>query len=116
MTRDEAITQTRQWMERGIPEREIRDQLQRHGITGRAADGVVQEAYRSRLKLFGKRSFAFERWQLVVFCVGALLVIAAPFTGAPWTMFGGFNITMFLVAGIGISLMIGAVKLRPKVK
>src|SRR6516165_4500642 len=111
MTRDEAVAQTRQWMERGITEREIRDQLERQGFAGRAADGVVQDAYRSRLKMVGKRSFAFEKKQLIVFCLGALCVIGSPFTGAPWSMFGGFNITMFVVAGFGIFLMIGAVKM-----
>ena len=116
MTRDEAVTQTRQWMERGITEREIRDQLERQGFAGRAAYGVVQEAYRSRLKMYGKRSYAFEKKQLIVFCIGALCVLGSPFTAAPWSMFGGFNITMFIVAGLGIALMIGAVKLRPKLK
>jgi hypothetical protein len=103
-------------MEGRASEREVREQLQRMGFVGREADGIVQEAYRSRLRFFGKRSIEFEKKQLAVFILGGIMVCLAPFAGAPWTLFGGFNLIPFFVAGLGIVFMITAVKLRPKDK
>ncbi len=116
MNRDEAVVLARQGMESGASEHEVREQLRRAGYTGSAADGIIQDAYRSRLKLTGRRSTEFERKQLIVFISGGLLLLGAPFVAPPWSMFGGFNIVPFVLGAVGIVLMIGAVKMRPKFK
>ena|SRR5260221_6717700 len=116
MNRDEAVAQARRAMEKGVTESEIRDQLRRAGIIGGAADGVVQEAYRGRLKLRGRRSLEFDRRQLILFTLGVACIALSPIAGAPWSMFGGFNFNAMIVIGIGVSLMLGAVALRPQLK
>jgi hypothetical protein len=116
MTHDDAVALARRWMEGGASEPEVREQLRRAGFDGRAADGVVQEAYRSRLRFRGKRVFEFDAKQLALFVIGGLFLLLAPFMGAPWSLFGGFNLLPFFVGGLGIGLMITAVKMRPNLK